>query len=87
MVAQRRQNSAFNDLYTHLRFGFIFGFSDASRDNRDAIMRCHFQVSRVKVRLITVRLGDAGAQVIGDNQFRQAAKKGEAALMRSYPVR
>ena len=44
------------------------------------------QIAAVQARLVTVRVGDGGFEIVADNELRPAAQEGEQVHMRADPV-
>ena len=86
VVAQPRQDPAFNDLYAHLRFGFILGLVGPCRQHRDLIVRRQLLVAGVQVRIVPTGLADTATEIIGDCYLRNTAEVLKGTHMTHQPV-
>ena len=85
-MAQPRQYPAFNNLYTHLRLGFILGLVGPRRQHRDLVVRRQLLVAGIQVRIVPTGFVDTATQIIGDNHLRNTRKKLKGAHVTHQPV-
>jgi hypothetical protein len=86
-VAQPRQQPALGDQHADFDFRLIPRFRGSGRDYCAAIVSSHIQVGGVNVGLVAVRLGDAGLQVVRDQNLGHTAEEGEGVDVARDPVR
>ena len=86
-MTKTRQDPAFNDQHRHLDFGFIFGLGHPRWDHCHAVMRCHLGVGAVHIRLIAMRVRDAGFKIVRHHGLADTVKEGKRPLVRADPVR
>ncbi|MNN07898.1 hypothetical protein D3C81_1207340 [compost metagenome] len=86
-VAQGREDPALDHLHADFDLGFVPRLARSGRQHGHAVMLGQVAVTGVDIGLVTVRFGDAAAQIVRYQDLRCAAEKSKTASMRAQPVR
>ena len=74
-MTKLRKKPSLNDLYTCLYLGFVFGFSNSGRQNGRVVMPREFGITRVYIRIVITRPGDARLEIVRNDGTRNTAEK------------
>jgi hypothetical protein len=86
-MAQRRQYPAFHQKNGILNLGLVPRLVGSCGHDRGAVVFGHLGVRAVKIGLIAAGAIDAGARVVGHDEFRRSAHELEGAHVAVDPVR
>src|SRR5436853_4854517 len=86
-MAQRRQYPAFHQKNGILNLGLVSRLVRPRGHDGSAVMFSHLVVSAVEIGFIAAGAIDAGARVIGHDEFRRTANELEGAHVTVDPVR
>ena len=86
LVAQAGQDPPLGDLHPDLGLGLVPRFARAGGQHRAGVVGGHLGVGAVEQRLVAMRAGHAGAQVVGHQQRRGGPVELEAAHVRADPA-
>ena len=87
MVAKYGQDPAFDHQHPGFNLGLVPRPAEPGHHHRNTVMGRHVLVGGVSVRLVTMGLAHAGAQIVGYHDLRNTTQIPEAALVRAAPVR
>ena len=85
-MAQARQDPALDDQHRDLDLGLVARLAHPRRQDRRAVVRGEILVGAIDPRLVAAGGGDAGFQVVADDQRRHAAEKAEGVDVGGGPV-
>ena len=85
--AQSPENIGLRKSHSRFDFRLIAGLVGARRENADGIMKRHGAIGAVDLGVVKRGLVDAALQIVGNQQFRHAAKEPEHSHVRAGPVR
>ena len=80
------QNPALGDQDRLLDLGLVARFVRPRRQDRHAVVVGELQIAAVQARLVAVRVGDRGLEIVADHELRRAAQESEQVHVRADPV-
>ena len=86
LLAQAHDDPALDHLHRRLDLGLVAGLVGARRDDHHAVVLGHLLVGGVHVRLVAVRFGHTGAQVVRNRQGGATPVELEGVLVGVTPV-
>lgn len=85
-VAQRRQDPALDHFHADFDLGFVPRLTRPGRHHGDPVVLGHIAVAEVDVRLVTIRLVHATAQIVRYQDLRCPIEKSKAAHVLTQPI-